>query len=98
MISIAARPIFFDVSTSGTGRTVIRTSLMVSLAKSGRRISAARAVARVVLPLPGGPVTTTNKGAVEATPQCCPEFLMSANRRLGMISRIMSSLERLRRI
>jgi hypothetical protein len=56
--AIEARPINLDDSTSGTGRTDISASLMVSLATSGSPSSAASGTARVVFPLPGGPETT----------------------------------------
>src|SRR5215472_14268525 len=58
-----ALPTVREAGTSGTGSTVIRASLMVSLAISGRPRAGARAVARVVLPLPGGPDTTTYQPA-----------------------------------
>ena len=58
-----AVPIVREAATSGTGSTVIRASLMVSLAISGRPRAGARAVARVVFPLPGGPDTTTYQPA-----------------------------------
>jgi hypothetical protein len=45
---------------SGTGSTVISASLMASRAISGRPRAGAIARARVVLPLAGGPDTTTN--------------------------------------
>src|SRR5215470_9990477 len=58
-----AVPIAREVGTSGTGSTVIRASLMVSLAISGRPRAGASAEARVVFPLPGGPDTTTYQPA-----------------------------------
>ena len=55
----AARPSRRDASTSGTPRLDISASLTVSLARSGQPSSAETALANVVLPLPGGPDTTT---------------------------------------
>jgi hypothetical protein len=55
-----AVPMAREVSTSGTGSTLISASLIVSLATSGRPSAGAIARARVVFPLAGGPDTTTN--------------------------------------
>jgi hypothetical protein len=55
-----ALPTIREVSTSGTGSTPSKASLMVSLAINGRPSSGAIARARVVFPLAGGPDTTTN--------------------------------------
>src|SRR6516162_2975758 len=54
-----ALPTRREAGTSGAGSTVIKASLMVSLAISGRPIAGESALARVVFPLPGGPDTTT---------------------------------------
>ena len=73
MTSTAARPIIFDASTSGTAKTDIKVSLIRSFAISGRPNSWANPVARVVLPLPGGPETTTKSGGWVIFP-CCRRF------------------------
>ena len=55
----AARRTAREVSTSGTGRTVIKASLIVSLAISGSPSAWARTGAQVDFPLAGGLDTTT---------------------------------------
>src|SRR5215472_15685756 len=54
-----ALPTRREAGTSGAGSTVIKASLMVSLAISGRPRAGESVLTRVVFPLPGGPDTTT---------------------------------------
>ena len=53
-----ARPSMREASMSGTGSTLIKACLTVSLAISGRPRAGAIARASVVFPLAGGPDTT----------------------------------------
>src|ERR1700733_13293486 len=59
--SMAARPVRRDASTSTAGHDTRSASLIVSLASRGSANASANADARVDLPLPGGPETTTNR-------------------------------------
>src|SRR4051794_33598257 len=62
----AARPSCREASTSGTGRTDMSASLMVSLATRGSASRRASTGAIVDFPLAGGPETTTNRAVTPA--------------------------------
>ncbi len=55
---------------------------MASLEKSGSRIVAASAVARVVLPLPGGPETTMKSDLFRCTVVFCSELPVAQRSRV----------------
>jgi hypothetical protein len=56
---MAARPVRREPSTSSAGHVARSASLIVSFANSGSPNPPASAGAKVDLPLPGGPDTTT---------------------------------------